>query len=265
MHIKRQIFLIMGGLAGFFIAIWLILLIFNNLDQLVTVPAILPPNWCLEQPFIEINFSQVDFIWVQPSSTVLVYLLGIIAFVIGIFLISNHHSQKSKIWWGVALILWGIGAFVAGTSYQAFSYEIKCRDQTVCLWTSLWEIMYLLFSAGSVNSMVVAHGYSCISKQKRSLYYGFAAVNMVVYTLLIVVGSIYPHRFLVSFELLILFLLPSILLLLGNNIWRSRKYKQKMDGALIRIWLGLGIVMVLYYGYLLLGFTEDLWAHGIWF
>ncbi|MHA1675398.1 MAG: hypothetical protein ACTSYI_17440 [Promethearchaeota archaeon] len=265
MHIKRHIFLITGSLSTFFIVIWVVLLKFNNLDQLLTVPPLSPSDWFLEQPWVEVSFAQMDFVWMQPSSSVLVYILGIIASTLGIILISKHGLQKSNVWWGIALILWGIGAVVAGTSYQAFSYELKCRDQTVCLWTSLWEIMYMLLSAGSVNAMVVAHAYSCSLKKNRPFYYGYAFVSMIVYFALILVGSIFPNRFFVSFELLILFLVPAILLLLGSNIWRSRKYHLKMDRALIRIWVGLGVVMALYYGYLLLGFTEDLWEHGIWF
>ena len=39
-------------------------------------------------------------------------------------------NYKSHPWWEIALLLWGIGALLGGTDYQALRYELKCADNT---------------------------------------------------------------------------------------------------------------------------------------
>lgn len=128
----------------------------NQINILLYSPETIPEEWLEIQPYLEITIFSLNFIIVQPSSTFFVYLLGVLSIIIGAILFGNRHSPKFEKWWRIALIFWGIGAILAGTSYQAFSYEIKCVDKPFCIWTSLWEIFYLVFSVGSVNAMLLA-------------------------------------------------------------------------------------------------------------
>jgi hypothetical protein len=202
---------------------------------------------------------------VQPSSTVFVYLLGIIAIGVGLFFLRIREGHLSRLWWGVALLLWGFGALCAGTSYQAFSYEIKCRGQEICSWTSGWEVIYLLLSVASVDAMMMAeaHAFSAGKWRKVLMYYAMA--NIILYAIALIAGTLSLYKFLISFELLLLVTAPTILIFIVLNSWRYFKFKDRMDLALLITWIWLGIAIGGYFTYMQLGISETLWAHGIWF
>jgi hypothetical protein len=249
--------------------LWLLgLLALSGCDQLNTIlysPQQTGQDWLTSQPYVELEIASQEFILVQPSSTIFVYLLGILAIAIGVYFFQIQGSQLSRKWWGMALLFWGIGALLAGTSYQAFSYEIKCAGHEFCLWTSWWEILYMIFSVASVNAMMLAVAYSSAVGKTRKTMSVYALANFSIYSLITLIGSIIPVKFLISFELMLVFLAPSILFLFVLNIGRYRKRKQPIDLALVGTWLWLGITIAAYYTYLVLGITEDLWHQGTWF
>ena len=234
-------------------------------NSLLYQPLQTPIDWLNHQPFRVITIGDQSFILMQPSSTFFVYLLGFLTIGFGLFFMKKANKQKSKQWWGVALLLWGIGALLAGTSYQAFSYEIKCAGREFCLWTSWWEIFYMVFSVASVNAMIVAVSYaSAIGKLRKSLTV-YAIVNFTFYTFIIFIGSFLPVKFLISFELMLLFLAPGIIFLFGLNLRRYLKYKLALERSLSITWVWLGVTLVVYFLYLMLDVTPVLWAQGIWF
>ena len=236
-----------------------------RLESIPYSPEQTPESWLQIQPFVELKIGVFDFILVQPSSTIFVYLLGIITIGIGIyfFLIqSNHQSRK---WLGIALVLWGLGALFAGTSYQAFSYEIKCAGKEICSWTSWWEIIYLILSVASIDAMLISGAYSSWKgKYRQSLVY-FALFKFAFYCVLVIIGLVTLNEFLISFELLLIVTAPNILFLFILNGWRYLKYRNRMDAALTVTWIWLGAIIGIYFLYLLLGITERFWDHGIWF
>ena len=249
-------------------AVFLVLIVltfFSKLDLILYSPKITPKEWCEIQPCVELNILGYNIIIVQPSSTFFVYLLGILTVYIGLYFIRNIDNQESRLWWGVALILWGLGALFAGTSYQIFSYEIKCAGREYCLWTSWWEIVYLILSVGSVVAMIMAQSYSCITEKWRAPISIYAFVIMISYVIIVLIGSSIPVKFMISFELMVLFLVPNILFFFFLNSWRYYKNKNRLDLVLVVIWISLGIIMGIYYLYLVSGITEILWENGIWF
>ena len=148
------------------------LVMFSACSSLASIPyhpEQTPESWLQIQPFTTVAVGSATFVLVQPSSTALVYLLGIIAVIAGFHFLRIRDGHHARRWWGHALILWGLGALCAGTSYQAFSFEIKCAGKQLCSWTSWWEIAYLLLSVASVDAMVVAGAYAGLTgKQERS-------------------------------------------------------------------------------------------------
>jgi hypothetical protein len=237
----------------------------NQLEKVLFFPAITPEEWCASQPCVELEFFSLTIVLVQPSSTFFVYLLGVITIAIGIYLLKTKRNQKFISWWGVALLLWGIGAILAGTSYQAFSYEIKCADRAFCNWTSLWEIFYLIFSVGSVNAMLMAQAHLGENDKGGKIMAGYAPANFVVYFIIVVIGAMIPIQFMISFELMLLFLAPTILFLLITNIRRYIDLKKRINCSLVIIWISLILIIGLYFLYFMLDITNILWEQGIWF
>lgn len=224
-----------------------------------------PQSWLEIQPFTTIAIGPTSFILVQPSSTALVYLLGIITVIAGIYVLRKQGGHRARRWWGNALLLWGLGALSAGASYQAFSYEIKCAGKQLCSWTSWWEIAYLLLSVASIDAMVVAGAYAGLNRKPRELFIRYAAANFVIYAVTVVIGALSLNRFLISFELLLIFTAPNILLLFVLNARRFLQSRNGMDLALLFAWLWLGVTIAVYLLYMTFEITDDLWRQDIWF
>jgi urea transporter len=158
-----------------------------------------------------------------------------------------------------------VGALLAGTSYEAFSYQIKCLAREVCIWTSWWEILYLALSVASVDAMLIAEAYSCASGKLRRGLIRYAWVNIGVYLAILLIGSQVPVKFLISFELLILVLAPNVILFLILNGWRYARLRNRMDLVLLGVWGWLILTIGAYFLYYLSGMSQRLWAQGIWF
>jgi len=110
---------------------------FKRLKSIRSIdPELTPLNWNEHQPCSTIKIGSQAIFITQPSSSILVYSLGLFALVLGLYFLEIQAGEVSRFWWGVALLLWGIGALLAGTSYQAFGFQIKCVGQEACAWTS---------------------------------------------------------------------------------------------------------------------------------
>jgi hypothetical protein len=236
----------------------------GRLDRLIDEPPLLPGAFCAAQPCTTLRVGGSELVLGQPSSTLLVYLLAVVGCAAGWRVLARAAGQRSRLWWGASLLLGGVGAFLAGTSYQAFGYEIKCAGREVCVWTSGWEVAYLVLAVASANAMLVAVAWARATGRRRTALFAVAALASAVHLLLTVVGVVVPVRFLVSFELLVLFAapwVPACLLLLG---WRWRRLREPLDGALVGAAALLLAVIAAYYAWLTLGFTERFWARGVW-
>jgi len=237
----------------------------GRLDAIPYAPVQTPETWLQIQPYVEFNIGSQNVIFVQPSTSIIVYLLGIITVAVGLYFFRIRNGQRSRLWWGIALLLWGLGALLAGTSYEAFSYAIKCDGRDACLWTSWWEIIYLLFSVWSIDAMMLAVAYSSADGRLRKWLSGYAIANAILYFLVVMIGAFIPVKFLISFELLLIISAPSILAFFILNGWRYSRYKERLDFIYLGTWIWRGITIAAYFLYLISGNTASLWVKGLWF
>jgi len=247
------------------LALGLLLAGCRQLESIPYTPPQTPESWLTIQPYVELVIRSQTVLLVQPTTTALVYALGLLGILAGAYLLRIHGGQRSRLWWGVALILWGVGALLAGTSYEAFSYYIKCAGRAACRWTSGLEIGYLLLSVASVDAIVLAQAYACAAGRARRRLALYAAANLSLYAIALLVGTLIPVRFLISFEFLLVVTAPSIILVIVHNAWRYRRYKRRLDRVLLGTWAGLALTIAAYFIYLISGLTQRLWSQGLWF
>jgi hypothetical protein len=232
------------------------------IDSLLWHPKTTPQQWCEGMPCIEI-FSGITLD--QPSSAFLVYLLG------GLWLWAARRfwkirgGHRSRRWWCISMLFGGIAAISAGTSYQAFGYELKCTGREFCTWTSGWEIAYLMLQQVSLNALLIAVAYSCTTGVWQRCLIIYAYTTLAIHWTITIAGIFIANKFMISFELLVLFSTPVFVVLFALNCYRYIRYKKPMDLALLGVWVILAMTNALYFAYMLLGFTQALWAQGYWF
>lgn len=228
-------------------------------------PEMTPEKWCEVQPCVKLQIASREIILTQPTSTFFVYSLGVLTIGAGFYLLLIRGSEISRLLWGISLLLWGSGAILAGTSYQAFSYEIKCAGRLSCAWTSWWEVIYLIFQQLSMNTLLVAVAYSCTRGSLQALLFVYAAVGAVVYVLSTFIGGIVPIKSLITFELMVQVSTPIVLIFFIINGWRYYLLQDAMDLAFLGSWILLLISLAAYWLYDHLDITQRLWSRGIWF
>jgi hypothetical protein len=230
-------------------------------------PELTPDNWCRVQPCMTIRLGSRAIRITQPSSTILVYLLGILTTGVGLLFLVDLAGQSARFWWGISLVLWGVGALLAGTSYQAFGYQIKCAGQAVCSWTSWWEVIYLILQQWSMAAMLVAVGYSCTAGFGQTILLSFAALSALIYCIVTLAGALMPRQSLITFEAMVAACSPFFVILVILNGWRYVQFAAQIDAVLLGVWVGLLVTMLAYWLYDRLKLTEHLWAggKGVWF
>lgn len=228
-------------------------------------PELTPAAWCRVQPCIKIRIAAKELIISQPLSTFWVYFLGLLTLGVGLYFFQIQHNQISRFWWAVSLVLWGVGALLAGTSYQAFGYELKCAGRKVCVWTSWWEVVYLLFQQISMNAMLVAMAYSCTTGTFQKVLVGYSFVNSAVYLILVFIGGTVPVKSLITFEFMVWFSTPAFIFSIFLNVWRYHMFSNRMDLVLLITWIFLLGTLMAYWIYHKLGITKKRWAKGLWF
>jgi hypothetical protein len=234
-------------------------------ERILYSPAQTPESWLRIQPYVDVQIAAWTVRIMQPSTSAIVYLLGLITIGAGVVYLREREGQRARLWWGVALLLWGLGAILAGTSYEAFSYELKCAGRAACIWTSWYELAYLVLSVASVDAMLVAQAYACLSGKWRWALMAYAGAHIALYTLAVLAGALLPVKFLISFELLLVVSVPGIVIFLVLNGLRYARLKKRMDLVLLGAWGWLILTIAAYFLYYLSGLGAALWARGVWF
>lgn len=236
----------------------------NRLDQLEWKD-MSAQKWLASSSYLPVTLGPLNFILSEPSSTAIVYGLGLVLLIAGVFVIKNHGKSRSKLTWGIALIIWAISTFLAGTSYQALSYELKCAGRSVCLWTTWFEIWYLLLFVLSMNVIIIAVSFSSTKGKARKALVSYALISTLTYTITVLIGAFKPDRFMASFECMVLFAFPTFIILLAINITRFIRLRKQLDLVLVGAWILMLLTVVAYFMFYISGYAEILWEKGIWF
>jgi hypothetical protein len=213
------------------------------------------------RPCVEI----AGVIWNEPLGSLLIYGLAALWIWVGWHFWRERAREKSRCWWAWALFLGGAAAASAGTSYQAFSYELKCAGRELCVWTSGWEVAYLALQNASGACSVIAVAWSCTRGVLRRTLVGYAALNAAVHLAITAYGTVTADASLISFELLLGFSLPALVLGFVLNGFRFLRYRTALDAALLGAWIWLVATNAAYYAYLVGGVRQALWRDGAGF
>jgi hypothetical protein len=251
-----------------FLSLVLCSLFFVSCNRLQALPDANYQNgeqWLSENPHVKIGTGESSFILAKPSSSLIVYALGVLTLGVSFHFFRTRAGQKSRFWWGFALLVWGVGTFLAGTSYQAFAYEIKCAGQDFCSFTSWFEILYLILEVLSINAILMAVSSSLVKGKALKWIKNYALVNVVLYFLVVLIGAFIPYKPFITFETMLLFCAPGALLISLICIKRWIKAKDSVSRAFVIACLLLFMTTVFYYIYYLTGMTNILWEKGFWF
>jgi hypothetical protein len=164
------------------------------------------------------------------------------------------------------MIFWGIGTLFAGTSYQAFGYQLKCVNKEFTNFTDWWEIIYMMCMAISFGFLIVAISYGNAKGKTRMVLQKLVYVVVPLYVFLLTLGSIIPIQILVTYEVLNVFFMPYFVVFFILSVKGYQKRKDQGNRRLIITWLLFLFVNVSYYIYYYLGISEKILdMTGIWF
>lgn len=202
---------------------------FNQINRLLIQPLINSDVFLSQYPYIKLN----NLIIQQPTSTFFILLLAIITVGLGVYYIKNKNNQFS-FWLGINFIFWGIGAFLAGLSYQAFGYYLKCTNLEYCTFTNWVELLYMTFTVISINALLIAYSYLTKNKKVQRNLQNFAIISVVLYSLFQGIGIVLPNQFMISYEGMLLFLSPNIIIMMWINF---KNLNETLHKRLWNIWL----------------------------
>ena len=229
-----------------------------GLDTLLYQPQTTPEEWCSQRPCVEMG----GVVLTEPWSSVLVFALALLWIGVGVYFLVTRRGQRSRTWFGVSLALGGLAAGSAGISYQAFSYELKCAGREYCVLTNGYEITYSLLQVASMSAMVIAVAYALASARARRAICVYALVNLLVYLVVTIAGVLLPSAFLLSFELLLIFAIPALVI---AAVLAIRRRSEPLARRVLWVLVLLVLVQAAYLVYYAAGITATLWASGIYF
>lgn len=186
---------------------------FGKVGSLFMSPEIMTQAYLDQWP----SFTIGSLIIQQPSSSIIILVLALLTVALGIHYLKGAKNRFSY-WMGINFIFWGLGALLAGISYQAFGYYLKCSGLTSCLFTDWVELLYMSLTVISINAILVAYASLCRSYRTAMLLKTAAVLSIVFFTIFQGIGILVPIQFMISYEGMLLFLSPNLIIFLIINI-----------------------------------------------
>jgi hypothetical protein len=154
---------------------------------------------------------------------------------------------------------------MAGISYQAFSYELKCAGWDLCRLTTGWEVGYSVTQALSVSAMLAGVAHATTTGTARRAFLALAAASAAGYLVVAALGVLLPSAVLLSFPVLMLFAVPGLALVIVLATRGYRRTGDRMHRALMVAGWAQVAVQAAYFAALLSGMTQALWDDGAGF
>ncbi len=237
----------------------------ENTSSLFMSPLTLPADFLASIPYFTVNFFGSEVVIQQISSTIMVWGLGVLIVSLGIAVLIKQKS-KAGMYWGIGLILWGLGAIVAGVSYQAFGYQLKAANQQYVLFTSDWELSYMILTAFATNYMMVGTAMATAKDDKLQKIVIFAIVHSIAYCIYMLFGSIFAIEFVISYFGFVVFVAVDFLIMLILNYTHYKANKDQLNKHMIFTWLDFAVVNMAYFVCYFAGMGNFLYSNlNIWF
>ncbi|KAJ9447862.1 hypothetical protein DIPPA_13486 [Diplonema papillatum] len=237
--------------------------------------AVTPTQWCTDYRPCWVFGGQSDpaFVLSQPSSTFFVMFLALQCIVIGVYILHQREYrgqlQFSRVYWGFGMLLWGLGAFFAGLSYEMLEWELKCRDREYCILYSWMEMVYVVWQVAAMDFLALGEAIRVLRSPLVVFRIGvYAVFNLLTYATLSTVGALTGIQALLSFELVVLFGFPTMgmALCISFIAWQRTPWGTCKNDKKIATYMGIfysWVVMVLsgvaYVVYNRFGPEEWLW------
>jgi len=202
---------------------------FSKISTLFMVPEIMTQAYIDQWPYYKFN----DLIIQQPSSSIIILILTIVTVGLGIHYLLSKKTRFAY-WLGVNFIFWGLGAFFAGISYQAFGYALKCVGLPRCTFTNWVELLYMTLTVISINAILMAYASLIHDYNKAVFLKRMALLSVGIYSIFQGIGMLIPVQFMISYEGMLLFLSPNIVIFM---VLSYRLRSEKLHHRLLNLWI----------------------------
>jgi hypothetical protein len=231
---------------------------FGKVGTLFMVPSISTQAYLDQWP----SFTIGNLIIQQPSSSIIILILAILTIALGIHYFTSKKSRFA-FWLGINFIFWGLGAFLAGLSYQAFGYYLKCTGLTHCLFTDWVELLYMTVTVISINAILMAYASLMKSYKLALLLKKIALISVATYTIFQGIGMLIPVQFMLSYEGMLLFLSPNLIIFIVLSI---QNRKEALHKQMLTLWIVFIFINLAYFVALFGGQGSFIYnTTGIWF
>jgi hypothetical protein len=248
----------------FLVALSVVLtILLNHTDSLLAEPKTTGEEYLKSMPYVQWG----DFILIQPSSTFFVYFLGLVLIVLGCYLLRTAQGNKSRLDYGLGYALWGVSAILAGTSYQAFGYELKYAGRSYGLFTSVFELLYMITTAEAILYLLAGTSYYAPTNPKIQKAVPYVAMAYgIIYGVVFLIGIAIPVQPIVTYLFFVAFFAPAFLLMLLMAVIRFAHQKDPLDRNMLISWGFFALANILYFIAYFSGFPTAIYqASGFWF
>ncbi|MFI3228743.1 MAG: hypothetical protein R3Y23_01080 [Bacillota bacterium] len=240
--------------------------VLENTETLLLTPIITADAFLESMPYLTFNWFGNEVVLQQLSSTIMVEGLGLAIVVVGIIIAITKRANKTGLYWGIGLVLWGLGAAVAGVSYQAFGYELKAAGQEYVLFTSNWELSYMILTAFATNYMLVGTAYATTEGKVRKNLTIFAICHSIAYGFYMLIGAVFAIEFLISYFGFVVFVAIDFIIMFYLNVTHMIKYQDKFSKNLIWAWIDFAVANIGYFICYWCSMGTKLYEnYGVWF
>lgn len=247
------------------------------------------PCWIL----VPLNdYENAEWVLSQPTSSFFVMMVAVFCLYYALVYykcwriphpVENAHTLDfSRLFWSLGLACWGVGAFVAGLSYEALEWNLKCQfllnNNDFCVRYSWLEVLYVLFQVAACDFSLLASAFSSDELSIKSFWriFWLGIFNYLIYSVVVASGALLGYPVLLSFELCVIFCGLSLLVGVYVNLWlpltaddlsmQWKRYGQLSDAnrMMLHSWAIMVLSGVVYGAYYSTQIEKYLWFNFGW-